>query len=245
MKSCVQPLLLLLVVAIGTACRPKQSSAISEQELVRRTQSMMDAIVPGDKTPWQEYLAADVIYFDEKGRLHDKTSLLDDISPMPKGYSGSIKVVRPKSHIEGRIAILSYDMDETEAIFGQNLTARYHATDTWMNRNGRWQIVAGQVLRYYEDPAQGTADASRFSGYVGTYELAEGVTRTVTSKGKQLFTQRANRPQEELIPEDGDIFFRRGVEGRVLFHRDTHGKVVALLDRRNNEDVVWKKLPAR
>jgi len=44
-------------------------------------------------------------------------------------------------------------MNETENVFGQEMTARYHATDTWMLRKGEWQVVAGQVLRYYEDPA--------------------------------------------------------------------------------------------
>jgi len=63
------------------------------------------------------------MYFDEKGRKMDKTALVKDITPLPNGYSGTIKVVRPQSHIEAEIAILSYDMDETETIFGQNLTA--------------------------------------------------------------------------------------------------------------------------
>ena len=35
----------------------------------------------------------------------------------------------PRSNIEGDTAILSYDLFETETIFGQELHARYHATD--------------------------------------------------------------------------------------------------------------------
>jgi hypothetical protein len=56
-------------------------------------------------------------------RGHEET-LAAHVEPLPKGYSGTIKVVRPKSHIEGNLAILSYDMDETETIFGQAMTAR-------------------------------------------------------------------------------------------------------------------------
>jgi len=55
--------------------------------------------------------------------------------------------VKAKSHIGDDTAILSYDLDETETIFGQNMSARYHGTDTWTYRNGKWQIVAGQMLR--------------------------------------------------------------------------------------------------
>jgi len=40
-------------------------------------------------------------------------------------------------------------------IFGQVNKARYHETETWVKRNGQWQVIAEQVLRYYEDPAPG------------------------------------------------------------------------------------------
>ncbi|HET9695524.1 MAG TPA: DUF4440 domain-containing protein, partial [Terriglobales bacterium] len=210
-------------------------------ELVRRTQTMFDAVTSGDKTPWNNYVADDVIYFDEKGHLFDKKSLVADVSPLPTGYSGSIKVKNVKSHIEGPIAIMSYDSDETETIYGQELHARYHTTDTWMNRNGEWKIVAGQVLRYYEDPAQGALDTSKFKDYTGSYELAPGMTLSVSADGNNLYMERSGRPKDLLLPESSDLFFRKGVEGRILFHRDVHGTVDALYSRRNNEDVVWKK----
>ena len=146
--------------------------AITQNELVRRSQELFDAVAPGDPAPFKKYFAEDAMFFDEKGRNMDKAALVKDIHPLPKGYSGTIKLVRPKSHIVGDVAILSYDLDETEVVFGQKLTARYHETDTWMRRAGKWQIVAGQVLRYYEDPAPGKADTSKFPGYVGTYELS-------------------------------------------------------------------------
>jgi hypothetical protein len=60
--------------------------------------------------------------------------------------------------------------------------------------------------------------------------------------GDQLYAQRSGRPRELLIPEAPPIFFRKGVEGRVLFRFGNDGKVDALIDRRNNEDIVWKKV---
>lgn len=182
------------------------------------------------------------MYFDEKGRNMDKRALVADIVPLPKGFTGSISVVNVKSHIEGNVAIVSYDMDEKENVFGQDLSARYHATDTWMFRKGRWQIVAGQVLRYYEDPAPGKIDPQKFKDYAGVYELTPGTTLTVFREGADLFRQRSQRPKELLIPESGDIFFRKGIEGRILFGRGDDGKVDRLIDRRNNEDVVWKRI---
>ena len=232
---------LLLLIPLPGPYTPNEST-ISQEELVRRTQELFDAVASGDPAPFKKYFAEDAMFFDEKGRDMDKTALVKDIQPLPKGYSGSIKIVRPKSHIEGNVAILSYDLDEVEVVFGQKLTARYHETDTWMRRQEKWQIVAAQVLRYYEDPAPGTADASKFAAYAGTYQLGPERTMTVTAEDGHLYSQRNNRPREELIPEASDIFFRKGVEGRTLFGHGADGKVATLIDRRNNEDIVWKKV---
>src|SRR6266403_5636179 len=213
---------------------------IMQDELVRRTQELYAAIVPGNQAPWKKYFADDCIFSDEKGRTLAKPNLIADITPMPAGDSGAIKIENAQSRIIGNTAILSYDANETETIFGQKLKARYHVTDTWLQRNGNWQIIASQAHRYYGDPAVGKADPKKFGDYIGTYELAPGQTRTVIAEGDKLFVER-NGKKEELLPETSEIFFRKGVEGRILFRYAVTGKVDALIDRRNNEDVIWRK----
>ena len=235
-------LALTIITVFTSSCMSRKPAAITQGELVRNAQEMFDAVAAGDQGPWQKYFADDSMYFDETGRAMDKAALIKDVTPLPAGYSGSIRLVNPKSNIQGNTAILSYDLNEAETIFGQNLTARYHGTDTWMYRNGKWQIVAGQILRYYEDPAPGKAEVKKYGEYVGTYDLAPGVTQTVSVRDGKLYARRADRPEGELIPESGDILFLRGVEGRRLFQRADSGKVDAMIDRRNNEDVVWKKV---
>ncbi len=233
--------LLLLISSLFAADAP-----ITQEELVRRTQELYDSLVPGNQEPWKKYFADDCTFSDEKGRTFDKQKLVADITPLPKGYSGAIKIDNVISRIIGDTAVLSYDANETETIFGQNLRARYHVTDTWLRRNGEWQIIASQAHRYYEDPA--VADPSQLlnsqhstADFVGTYELAPGQTRAVTAENGKLFVER-NGKKEELFPETSDLFFRKGVEGRILFHYDATGKIDTLIDRRNNEDVIWKKV---
>jgi hypothetical protein len=215
-------------------------TSIVQAELVRRTQELYDALTAGNPAPFRKYFADDCIFSDEKGRTLDKAKLVADIAPLPTGYSGAIKIDKPQSQIVGDAAVLNYDLDEKETIFGQNLTARYHVTDTWLRRNGEWQIVASQAMRYYEDPAIGRADPKKFRDYIGTYELAPNQIRTVSVKEDNLFVERKGKP-EQLFPETCDLFFRKGVEGRILFRRNDNGEVDALIDRRNNEDVVWRK----
>ncbi len=240
-----RPLVMCLTVALTASvvgCFRGRGPSITQAELVRRTQEIFDATALGNRAPFEKYYASDSMIFDEKGRSMDKKAFVADQSPLPPGFSGAIKLVNPQSRILGGVAILSYDLNETETIFGQNMWARYHATDTWVRRQGQWQIVAEQVLRYYEDPAPGKPEVKKYPEYAGTYELAPGITLTVSAEGQNLFSQRAGRARELLIPEAPDIFFRKGVEGRRLFRRNDRGKVDALLDRRNNEDVVWRKI---
>jgi hypothetical protein len=231
---------LVLIIIFATALARGTDVPITQDELVRRTQELYDAIVPGNQAPWKKYFADDCIFSDEKGRTLDKAKLIADIAPMPAGYSGAIKIDNVQSRIIGDTGVLSYDANETETIFGQNLTARYHITDTWLRRTGEWKIIASQAHRYYEDPAIGKIDPKKFGDFIGIYELAPAQTRSVTAEGENLFVERKGK-KEQLFPETSDLFFRKGVEGRILFRYDEHGKIDALVDRRNNEDVVWRK----
>lgn len=92
--------LLTLGFALLTVSSCRAQNEITQDELVRRTQELFDSVASGDQAPWKKYFADDCMYFDEKGRSMDKAALVADVSPLPAGYSGSIKVENAKSHIE-------------------------------------------------------------------------------------------------------------------------------------------------
>jgi hypothetical protein len=241
MKTILIPAILASLL-IFPALAAAQSPTISQTELVRRTQQLVDAFAPGDRVPWKLYLADDAIFFDEQGKNMDKVAFLAALQPLPAGYTGSIKVMGVTARFAAGAAILSYDADETETVYGQKVHARYHVTDTWVYRESLWKIIASQTLRYYEDPAKGTVAESLLNDYAGTYELAPGHTMTVTQQAGKLYAQRDTGKPVEMLPESPDLFFRAGVEGRRLFHRDASGRVDSLIDRRNNEDLLWKRV---
>lgn len=234
--------MLILSLALALLSPAQDPATITQAELVHRTQAMYDAVAPGDKAPWEKYLAPDAIIHDEKGGSYNKTTLLATITPMPTGYSGAIQVTHPETIFAPGVAIFSYDTDEVETVFGNRMTARYHQTDTWLYRNHLWQIAASQVMRYYEDPAVGSLGNIPLTDYTGAYEMAPGQRIVITTHNGKLFAQRGTGKEAELLPESPDLFFRPGVEGRRLFHRNAQGKVDLLIDRRNNEDMLWKKV---
>jgi Domain of unknown function (DUF4440)/Domain of unknown function (DUF3471) len=215
---------------------------ITLSELQQRTQQMWDAVAPGDKRPWENTIADDAMIFDETGHDMGKTALLATIEKLPPGYSGSIQIVDVKARFARNVAVLSYNANETETVYGTLLHARYHMTDTWFYRNRQWQIVASQVLRYYEDPAALQLKAKQLDEYVGRYQLAPGIVVAITRQDDQLYAQRGEGKPYPLRAECVDLFFRSDAEGRRLFRRNDKGQVDAMIDRRNNEDLVWKKL---
>ena len=241
LKTCSILLIVMGLLSEIACSRWSRQGLITQDELVLRTQELVNSVGGGDQRPWKKYFADDCLYFDERGRRMNKKALVADIGPLPQGYSGMISVVNAQSHIERDVAILSYDLNESETVYGQTMKARYHETDTWMRRSGDWQIGAAQVLRYYEDPAEGQVDARTYTDYVGIYEAVPGRTVTVSLEDGHLFRQRGNGAKVELFPEVAGLFFRKGVEGRTVFRRGADGKVDTLIDRRNNEDIVWKK----
>jgi hypothetical protein len=240
----VSACLVLLFVLAAPSCAAGQAehSTITIGELHQKTQQLWDAVAPGDKGPWEAALADDAMIFDETGRDMDKRAFLATVEKLPEGYGGSIQIVDMKARFASDAAILSYNANETETVFGAVLHARYHMTDTWLYRNGRWQIAASQVLRYYEDPAAVQLAAAQLGDYVGRYQLAPGSVIAITRQGNQLYGQRGSGQRYPLMAECADLFFRPGVEGRKLFRRDGSGRVDAMIDRRNNEDLVWKRL---
>lgn len=241
MKTILVPALLTSLLVFPSLAAA-DSRTITQTELVRRTQKLLDAFAPGDRTPWKLYLADDVILSDEQGRNMDKDMFLATLQPLPPGYTGSIKVTGVTARFAAGVAILSYDGDETETVYGQRLHARYHMTDTWIYRKSLWKIIASQTLRYYEDPATSNVAESLLDDYVGVYELAPGHTMILTRQAGRLYAQRDAGLLVELLPESPDLFFRAGVEGRRLFHRDASGRVDSLIDRRNNEDLLWRRV---
>ena len=67
-----------LVVAAFLAVEQDPAN-ITQAELVHRTQVLYDAVAPGNRAPWQQYLADDVIIHDEKGGSYTKGLLNNNL----------------------------------------------------------------------------------------------------------------------------------------------------------------------
>jgi hypothetical protein len=221
-------------------------NAIIEQ-LKRATQELLDAVAPGDVAVWQRYLAEGCIYTDEEGNVKTKDDLLKELKPLPKGYIGSIRMGEPKVVAQENVIVLSHRDREELELFGQKLITWFHSTDTWAkSQNGQWELVAVQVMAIPNERKPIALSPKKLprilDAYVGQYQLAPDVIYTITREGNKLFGQRTGRAKEELLPLCADTFYRKGGwRGEKVFERDAKGGIVRMLDRRENNDLVWKK----
>jgi len=104
-------------------------------------------------------------------------------------------------------------------------------------------VVSTQVMALPSERKPAVIDPKHLDSYVGQYELGPEVTYTITREGDKLFGQRTGRAKEELLPLCVDTFYRKGTwRGEKVFQRDGQGRVIALADRRENNDLVWKKI---
>ncbi|MEP6850294.1 MAG: DUF4440 domain-containing protein [Acidobacteriota bacterium] len=232
-----------LLVINAPAKTSQSSDGATEKEIVTIIQKLMDAIAVGDRSVWEMYVADDVIYTDENWKVLTKKDLIDQLAPLPKGYSGSIKVSNVRSRINGNSAVIVWDCLEDETVFGQRLTPVYLVTDTYFRRNGQWQLVASETI-VKPSPRQGvTVDPKIYAELAGEYQLAPGDTYTVRIESGKLFGRRGARAEQELLAADMNTYFVKDtLRGEKIFVKGVAGKVIKMIDRRENNDLVWTKI---
>ena len=85
----------LFAIALALCAASEDTSTAQEDQmraLEKQTQELMDAVSTGDSSVWDRYLDANVLYLSEDGVRKTKADLLREITPLPKGISGSITV---------------------------------------------------------------------------------------------------------------------------------------------------------
>jgi hypothetical protein len=116
---------------------PSDSSVASDLHWFRSTeQALMDAIAVGDKTVWDRVMDDDCIVTTEEGDVLPKKKFLEELTGLPPGLSGSIKIVDLTVQDFRDFAIVRFRLEEYENIFGQEMTNQYRVTDTFRRVDG-------------------------------------------------------------------------------------------------------------
>ncbi len=148
--------ILLPLALLAVAPRPAPATAGTERaasEIVKRAQTLFDALAPGDVALWRDALTEDAVLIDEFGRRQTQAELLQQMKPLPAGFSGSIEVRHPNVHFYFATAVLDCEMFEREKVFDQQLTVRYLATLVFVRRGRDWKLAALETVTRGQRPA--------------------------------------------------------------------------------------------
>lgn len=230
--------LLLLALPIVSMAHADAPPPPLQQQLLQITQALVDAIPKGDKQVWDSRLSDTAILVDEFGRVSHKADAIASLHPFPPGFSGSIELRHPQVEQHGDTAILQVEEYERETVFGQHFVVRYQSLLTFINVTGAWKLAGYEDVTIPTEPPRLDVSGIHSSDYIGTYRYAKAHAWTVKADHNVLsYTTHQGGTPNVLEPLGKDVFMGSDDERNIfIFHRDAHGKVDALIERRKFND---------
>jgi ketosteroid isomerase-like protein len=136
-------LLALSFAAAQTSAKPsKTSSGGVEDQIKKLEKDWADATIKGPAAV-DQFEADDITTTDPGGRVTDKTQDKKDLSSGDLKFQ-SMELSDLKIQVYGNVAVATGANKYKGTYKGQDISGTYRFTDTWVKRNGKWQVVASQ-----------------------------------------------------------------------------------------------------
>ena len=132
----------ILAVLCLCQCRPVEDQKEIEQYILKSERQWAESVATGDTAAIERILAVDFVGVDPKGTLYKKQQMIADTRNAPK-YFVSNRLNDVKVRFYGNTAI-AQGSETWEKRNGER--GRFVWTDTWLRRNGQWQIIAAEDL---------------------------------------------------------------------------------------------------
>jgi hypothetical protein len=212
----------------------------------KTTQVLFDAVATGDKAVWDEAMAADCVVTTEDGEVLDKAKFLEQLKPLPPGFSGTIRVQKLTVIDLGGAAVVHYFLDETEQIFDQLLRTRYVETDTWRRSGSTWKLVASQATVVPRDLEPVAVDKRGWPSLAGDYRLSERTTRRyrVSLRDGSLYGGADEKSATLLIPLSPLVFHQKGSIHIMVFVPNAKSEIAEVRELHKYNEVAMQRVPA-
>jgi ketosteroid isomerase-like protein len=208
-----------------------------------RTQALVDAIAPGDKAVWDAATDPALIFVTENNEVLTKAQMLGQLTPLPKGLVGHINVIDYNLQRHGDSAVATYIDDERLDYHGQLIKTKFRVTDSWHQTPAGWRLASEMTNAVLNDPPAMQLPPAKLAEYAGRYELTPDIHYTIRLDGGRLLGLRDGGNEVELKAEVPDVFFVLGSpRSRKIFYRDASGHVTGFGDRREGQDIKWRRL---
>ncbi len=116
-----------------------------EDQIKKLEQDWADATLKNGAAAVDQFEADDIVSTDPAGRVTDKAQDKQDLSGDLKFDSMQLSDVTV--HHFGTTAVATGTNTLKGSYKGQDISGKYRFTDTWVKRNGKWQVVASQSTK--------------------------------------------------------------------------------------------------
>jgi ketosteroid isomerase-like protein len=125
-----------------------QTQAESERYIIESERQWADSVATGDTTAIERILADDFVGVSPEGTQYDKKKMVTDTRTAPETFvSNHLNEVKVRFYGDTAVAQGNECWEQRK---GQPRYGRFVWTDTWVRRNGQWQIVAAEDLTVAE-----------------------------------------------------------------------------------------------
>ena len=126
----------------------QQTEADAERYIIECEGQWAASSASGDTTALQRFLADDFLGVDPDGSMYNKEGAISETKTGPKTFvSNHTNEVNVRFYGDTAVAQGS---ESWERRSGQPRYGRYVWTDTWVRRDGNWQIVAAEDVEVAE-----------------------------------------------------------------------------------------------
>jgi ketosteroid isomerase-like protein len=123
-------------------CSADKDQTETERYILESEKQWAESVASGDTSIVERILADDFVGVDPKGNLYNKQQMIADTRNAPKYFvSNRLNDVKVRFYGDTAIAQGSETWEKRSGERG-----RFVWTDTWIRRNGSWQIVAAEDL---------------------------------------------------------------------------------------------------
>ena len=113
-------------------------------------------------------------------------------------------------------------------------------TNTYVKQKEQWRMVTGQLTTLSRERAIAKVDPKIYDAYVGQYRNPKGRILSVLREGDILMIEVGGE-KLKLFPESETQFFLKEADVLLVFVKDDNGRVIRLINRRPNGDVIQEE----
>lgn len=210
-----------------------------EQEIINFERERLKAFAQDDKATFEQLVTDDLTMTHTSGEVANKAQLMAVMRrSSPDRPLPALSIEDAKVRVYGDAAVMTGNLVETARDGRREWVLRF--TNTYIKLKRQWRLAAGQLTTLSRERASIKVDPKIYDAYVGQYRNPAGRILSVVKEGERLMIE-AGGQKLELFPVAEAQFFIKEGDVLLVFVKDEQGRVIRLINRRPNGDVIQEE----